>query len=440
MNLSNPAQIWTLTPTKDDLNTAAQYALVSLPWTFNRMMANTSFRGQNDRALNISKGIVAQELLRRRLKETGINCQVDRTSYRETDFFDVRVQLSGKWRDIDLKSWAYYNDYEPLGREPLTPGLVIKNADYAGPKWARFFPMLVPADQLAQGKELYCFAVADTFDLRKDIDKDRSGHIVAAFPNGEHLPFLSSRRLCEAREEAGKGVYVGLRLKGKGLFNGHKLRVDLYGEFGGKQSVKNITVDASKVAEAGPFSCLSSIALDYDDYKHWESAIELHLTVTRSDFQSAVRNSAMKNINVAPKVPLVFARDHFCNLVLPTSYKLHVLGWITKEQFLKDCRTLPAWVWPTTNVRSENTAWTQITEHDTKKLTRTGFEDCIEKKPSRVAAGWMKTTGQGGGACCYYYPNIGKYGGVKDTNTYVLPKHLYTMDSMKDGSSGETTK
>ena len=38
--------------------------------------------------------------------------------------------------------------------------------------------------------------------------------------------------------------------------------------------------------------------------------------------------------------------------------------------------------------------------------------------------------GRGGGSCCYVFPNIGRNGGVKETNLFVLPQDLKTMDSL----------
>jgi hypothetical protein len=58
--LKTKADIWVLTPNANDLKAGAYYAAVSLPWTFNRMMLNTSSAGQRHRALNIAKGVVAK--------------------------------------------------------------------------------------------------------------------------------------------------------------------------------------------------------------------------------------------------------------------------------------------------------------------------------------------------------------------------------------------
>ena len=70
-----------------------------------------------------------------------------------------------------------------------------------------------------------------------------------------------------------------------------------------------------------------------------------------------------------------------------------------------------------------------VTEADKKTITKAGFEGCISE--SGIMAGWMKTHGKGGGACCYVFPNIGRSGGVKETNLYALPKDLNIMSEVK---------
>jgi hypothetical protein len=78
-----------------------------------------------------------------------------------------------------------------------------------------------------------------------------------------------------------------------------------------------------------------------------------------------------------------------------------------------------------------NQAWSQITEDDQHRLEATGFAGSIQDKPRLLKAGWMKTTGRGGPACCYVFPNIGANGGVKETNLYILAQDLYTMNALK---------
>lgn len=429
-NLSLSSEIWTLTATSQDFDEGARYASISLPWTFNRMMLNTGSYGQQIRALNIAKGIVSQEILRRALTAMGIQVQVQRKSHRSEDLFDFYIENNGEFKKLDVKSWNYFSNYEQLGREPLSTDLIIKYADYGGPDWRHFFPMLVPHTQIGQAKEAYCFVVASSIDFRRDIITNRSKSFLAAFPYGPSLPFLSSSRLCNAREEEGKGFYIVLTWYPEGMLYPPFIEIDALGEWDGEMRILSVCLTPRKSIKIGPFSCLASIKINEQHHNEWYDG-NLTLSVNQNDFDSVILSSNRRNLNIMPDDPLVFKRNDFCNLILPNDYKIFVIGWITKEGFLNRCRQYNGWVWPIDSVnRYENQLWSQITDADKNMFTRNGFDDCIQSKPSRFNAGWMKTTGKGGGACCYIYPNIGRMGGVKETNLYILPQDLMIIDSL----------
>ena len=156
----------------------------------------------------------------------------------------------------------------------------------------------------------------------------------------------------------------------------------------------------------------------------------IEVSVSQNHFTAPIRNSSKRNINQPPREKLTFTREDFCNLILPSDYTIYFIGWITKQAFLAECRNYTGWVWPKDSINKyENQPWKQFTEKDQKTVTRAGFADCIQENPRLLRAGWLKTTGRGGGACCYVYPNIGHNGGVKETNLYVLPQNLNIMES-----------
>lgn len=208
--LTTSRDVWILTPTAADLKAGAHYAAISLPWTFNRMMLNTSSAGQQHRALNIAKGVVGQEMLLRAMTRLGIKAKTQRKSHRDEDLFDLHVVIEGTLTKMDLKSFNYFTNYAPVGRAPFSVDLLISHAGYAGADWRTFFPMLVPHTQIEQSKEAYCFAIASSVDLRKDIATNRSAYALTAFPYAEYLPFFSSTKLCLMREEANKGLLLEL--------------------------------------------------------------------------------------------------------------------------------------------------------------------------------------------------------------------------------------
>ncbi|MBI4332454.1 MAG: hypothetical protein HY673_14370 [Chloroflexi bacterium] len=428
--VSKATDIWVLKPEKEDLLAGATYASITLPWTFNRMMMNTGSTGQQYRALNIAKGIVGQEVLRRKLESEGVKPVAQKKNYRDEDLFDLDIDIGGKVRRLDVKSINYYSDYLVRGREPLTAELIVENASYPGPDWRRFFPMLIPHTQIHQDKETYCFIIASSIDTRRDALSDRSESALTAFPYGTALPFLASKRLCIAREAVHKGFYLRLSYHGAGRLLGLDiLNLGINGEWEGERKRVEVTIRKGARLDVGPFSCIGSFALKLQDYEEFDGQIDVEVAV--NDFTQPVSSASKTDLNKVPTSGLALTRQDFCNLILPNSYIMYVIGWIMKKEFLKACRRYPAWVWPKDTVNKfENQPWSLITEKDSATLTKAGFEDRIQTKPQLLKAGWLKTTGKGGGACCYVFPNIGQGGGVKETNLYVLPVDLRPMDEL----------
>jgi hypothetical protein len=420
--------IWVMTPTAADLESGAHYAAVSMPWTFNRMMLIGS-PGQQRRALNIAKGIVGQEMLKREMTRLGIKAQSQRKSYRDEDLFDFHVQIGADLTKLDLKTINYFTNYAPVGREPFSLELLLRHAGYAGDDWRTFLPMLVPHTQIEQSKEAYCFAIASSIDLRKDRTTNRAAYALTAFPYAEHLPFLSSPKLCLLREEANKGFTLELSYETDSLLTS-EITLSIIGEWAGNSKVESVKLKPNTAKRAGPFSCISSFQIDTDSYAQFEGGIEM--SVKKNDFRTSVLNSQKRNINEIPKETFVLTPADFCNLYLPTDYTLYVAGWTYKDEFLQDCRKYTGWVWPLDKVdKYKNQPWSLFTDDDRKLLEAKGFGSSVQDKPPLIKAGWLKTHGRGGGACCYVYPNIGRNGGVKETNLYILPQDLYTMNSLK---------
>ena len=427
--LKTKEDVWLLTPSANDLKAGAYYAAVSLPWTFNRMMLNTTSAGQQHRALNIAKGVVGQEMLKREMQRVGIKAQTQRKSYRDEDLFDFNAEIGGTLTKLDLKSVNYFTDYAPIGREPFSVDLLMKYAGYADADWRTFFPMLVPHTQIEQSKEGYCFAIACSIDLRKDIATKRTGYALTAFPYGRYLGFLSSKKLCLLREEANKGFYIDFLYEKNSIF-ASEVTMSVIGEWAGEPSVIEVKLRSGVAKQVGPFSCISSFQVDTDSYDQLYGSVEI--SVKKNDFTRPVLNTLKRNTNVVPKGSFELTRTDFCNLFLPMDYTLYVIGWTYKDEFLQACRQYTGWVWPMDSIdKFKNQAWTQITEADRRKLEKKGFGNSIQGTPRMLRAGWLKTTGKGGGACCYVFPNIGANGGVKETNLYILPRDLYTMDSLE---------
>ncbi len=427
MKLGKTDDIWELKPTREDLRKGADYAAITLPWTFNRMGLNWSSRGQRERALNIAKGIVAQEMLKRKFNEIGIRPDVDRTSYRSSDLFDFKLPINGQDVLMDIKTINYYRNYSGTDREPLSKDLIINNRAYFGPDWRQFFPMLIPATQINQEKEIYCFGIASSDDFRSHIDEGRTEHRLHAFPFLEHLPFLCTQKLIKMREEAGRGFFLQLSLKqDSDLFASNKLSIELYGEWDGEKQIIPVELDPDGTPiSIGPFSSLCSVRITRESFSELNG--EIHFTI-KNKFKEVVLNTARRNINSVPQAPMILTKNDFANLILPSDYTLYFLGWVSKDEYLSTVPQYSGYVWPNDKENKyHNQVWDQITENDLEKITRYAFESYLQKTTPKLNAGWLKTHGRGGGACCYVFPNIGRNGGVKETNLYVLPQDLNRM-------------
>lgn len=430
--LSDTSDVWVLTPRVDDLREGAHYAAISLPWTFNRMALNTKSPGRQRAALNIAKGIVGQQMLKRKMQDVGIRAGLQIKSHRDDDLFDFKAEIRGELTRMDLKTIHYYRDYAPFNRKPFSVDFLMKNAGYAGADWRRFFPMLVPHTQIDQSKEAYCFAIGHSFDIRRDVTTDRSDYALTAFPYGPHLEFLSSQKLCRRREEARKGFFVELTYQATELF-GKEVTINVIGEWMEELTEIPLTLGRGVVEEAGPFSCINSFQMDVESYQQLGGSISISLK--DNDYTENVLNTRRRNINLYPDEPLVIAKNDFCNLVLPNEYTLYVMGWIYKDEYLYACRRYRGWVWPKNAVDPRlNQAWHQLTASDRTLVVNRGFADAVSEEGEALRAGWLKTTGRGNGSCCYVYPNLGgARGGVRETNLYVLPQDLYTMETLRKG-------
>ena len=406
------SEIISLKPTDKQKSIGSDYALKTLPWTFNRMMSNTSTTGQNSRAINIAKGVVAQSLFKSVLNELGVNAEEEKKSHRDSDFFDLRFNINDNETKFDFKSFNIYTDYVLKGREPFSIDFLIKNQAYPGPDWTQFFPMLVPHTQICQEKDAYIFALGSSKDFRKwNPASTQKNNVLATFPFGENLPFYMSPKLCIERETAKKGFFVKVSIENNMLAN-QKSKFYLTGEFNGK-TVNYEFLSNSKIQIIGPFSCLSSIWTN--DTNSILGLETLTIKLEKNEMKSPVFSATRKNLNVEPET-MEFRQKDFCNLILPDDYEMHLLGWIRKEEYIERCLSYPAWIWPKDSEdKFSNQPWTTFSDSDRITMGKVLGEGVDPKK----GLGIMKTTGRGNGAACYFYPNI-HGGGIKETNFYVL--------------------
>lgn len=418
--------IWELTATKQDLEAGAFYASVSLPWTYNRMSLRSRSEGQQSRAINIAKGIVVQEVLRRAFTERGVIPVIQRKSHRDEDLFDFKIPIDGGLKTLDIKSFHFYTDYSGTGRQPLSSKLIFENRQYAGPEWRRFFPMLVPHDQITTGKDAYCFAISSSIDPRKDIHRKRASYAITAFPYGNWIGFLSSKPLCLAREAAGKGFAISIDYKAPQ--NSSPISLVVIGEWSGERQVEEVELKPG-AANLGtkPFSCVSSFRLKRDDYEQMTG--HFLISINSNDFSTRIQDSGVTNVNLIPDTPLQISSADFCNLVLPSDFTVYTIGWISKDDFVNRYRQYTGWLGPTQDAPDFNRPWTSVSEEDRRIMRRIGLGNVQSLSSEQSHAGVVrKGDTNNNGACCYVFPYIGKFGGVKETNLYILPDDLNIMD------------
>jgi hypothetical protein len=435
--LSSPEDIWTASPTAEDFAEGVRYASISLPWTFNRMMMRSTPNGQHKRAFNIAKGIVGQEVLIRLLQSKDISVTLPRDSHRDDDLFDIQIDIHDETKDADLKSMNYFNDYGD-DRPPFSVDYVLENRDYDGPRWERFFPMMIPHTQMNQNKEVYIFAIAESIDFRNELTEGRSEHEFFSFPHGKMCEFLQKKQLIEAREQSDDGIYLSIHYDTMSYFESSLPEIEVIGEGDGKLKHERLQLQKNEtIADIGPFSAVNSVWMPTEDFQTNFSG-SLRWKVSRNELDDPVRNTSRRDLNQLPSEkedvdsdwPMVIQKEDFCNLRLPDDYTLYFIGWLLKEEFINNCRNYRSYVWPDDDVDPDkNQPWSQLTERDRKMLKRIDFEDTIQSGAHRIDAGILKGMPQAGSAATYIYPNQHS-GGLKETNTYILPKDLRTMDDL----------
>jgi hypothetical protein len=437
--LNRTDQIWSATPTDEHRRSAAEYASRTLPWTFNRMSKPPTAKKQVERALNIVKGLTAQGVLHDALDSAGVASDVQIKSHREKDLYDFFIVLDGVARRIDAKANSYYNDYPGDSRPPFSLEYLIENRGYFGADWRKFFPMLMAHTQIAQEKYAYFFAITESVDVRQTVVEKRRLHKICAFPHGntDLMDFYASPALCLARERAQKGFFISLELFADTLFTDTSVKLKVLYEWNSMLLTEEVTVAMGRKSDPiGPISIFNCVEVCPEEYEAFEGTVVVN--IEENQLSGAVLNTTKRNVNVPPSHPLTLGKSAFGNLILPDDFMVHLLGWIRKDEFLEACLKYSAWFCPKDSEGREfNTVWSQVTERDQQLLKKLGWEGRIRSTPKTIAAGLMKTSGRGQGACCYVFPN-GFSSGVQETNLYVLPQDLWSMQSLVDAAGKKT--
>lgn len=446
-NLEQVAQIWKTRATPSDIQTALDYALVTIPWTFDRMSyGKTTVNSMQKRLANIMIGVLNQTILQRKLASLKISCNMDWTDYRQTDRFDFKIGN----QVCDVKTTVVYTDYDASYNRPkFTPDLLIKNRTCQGPDWRCFFPQMVALSQFnpSAKKDRYIFGVAVTKrDIRKPVSdpRDKNG-IWCTVPHGKASQFFHHRELIKKREMNKKGFRLNVHWKrSHEVINSHtyKLKMRLVGEWDGKQCVKHAVIEPNKLnCLRHKSSSLSSIVVDYPHRILPRDSIEI---TARNDYPDKVGKATDPTVDLNDSnFTWIVCCNSFINLKIK-NYAVYWIGHISYGDFMKTFVSYPCYFAPRPNsFKNEEGILMAKLKEKFERLDRTRNRISDERvkeripkfsllvKKNKINAGVLvsarRPSGQVIGASCYYYP--GAYA-FHESAMYVLPRDLEVMDSL----------
>lgn len=432
---------------RKEIEDAFEYATVTLPWTFDRMMYGPrTQKSVNRRLMNIFIGVLNQNMLERILTEKGYKCAKDWKNYRDSDTFDFKID----GRKFDVKTTILFSEYDlQQKREPFSIDLLLKYKDYSDREWRNFFPMMVPISQLSvdKMKDSYIFGIAQTnFDLKKITPTEGDKGYWCAAPFGKKPnSFFQNTAVIKKREEQKSGFKV--KIKWKRHQNSldiekSKSEVIVFGEWNKKKKVEHLEISEGKETITNKeFSSLCVIQfLDPDLLINGE----LIITVENNfkDFVPHYRDP-LRNLN---NEDFEWHLNHqsFVNLRIPDDYKIYWIGHISFNDFANNFQNYPSFFIP----RGDNMNLNQFGRINTKLRKKFQAIDNRRKKSikkgipipwpefsnfiqgSEIHGGILiaanNPSGRALGAACYYYPPYA----LQETAIYVLVSDLSPMETI----------
>ena len=446
-NLKYVSQIWKTRATPTDLRTALKYALVTVPWTFDRMSYGmTTVASMQKRLANIMIGVLNQSILQRKLTSLKISCDMDWTNYRQSDRFDFKI---GK-QICDVKTTVVYTDYDASYQRPkFTPDILIKNRTNKGPDWRSFFPQMVTLSQFnpSAKKNRYIFGIAVTKrDVRKPMsDMQSKNGVWCAVPHGTASQFFHHRELIKSRELAKSGFQLNLKWKRVHNVinsNTYKLKIQIIGEWNGRQRIRQTVIEPNKASVLRHnFSSLSTIVVDHPHLLLPNDHIEIS---ARNNYQDEVLKPSDPTVNLNDNNFMWIVNcDSLINLRIE-NYAVYWIGHISYVDFMKTFVSYPCYFAPRPNsFKNEEGRFTskigkKFDRYDRScaNITDIGIKKAMPKfsslvKNNKINAGILISARRPDnkviGASCYYYP--GAYA-FHESAMYVLPRDLETMDSL----------
>lgn len=451
---SDSSDIITSEMEDEDLKKAIHYTTISLPWTFDRMQYGPRTQNSvNERVMNILKGVLNQSILKRELESMGYNCATDWSDYRESDVFDFEIDE----KLYDVKTTHIYDEYGESGdweREPISPELIEEYKDNQGPEWKTFLPMIVPFTQLrgSSSKDEFIFGIAETYeDIRNTNPEvgDQGYWVAAPFSSATH--FFQTPTAITAREEQGNGFTIDINWGGEQttLTTDHReIEITLIGEWDEERQVETVTLDKYEtVTTEKEFSGFSMARFEHPAALTEEDEITF---TPESSYEGKIPKPTNPRTDLSDDdVSWEVRADSFVNLQVPADYKVMWVGHIPQEEYFQEFQKYPAYFNPKGDMtENEPARLTESLKEDFERLDRSRQETLDEGEPvarpemmslvdtdaEEIDAGILVAAFYPSGplgAACYYYPPYT----FREKALYVLPKDLYSMDSITKNSN-----
>jgi hypothetical protein len=447
--VSKISDIWPAFQVKDsEIEEAIEYATISLPWTFDRLRYGPrTQKAVNNRLLHVLIGVLNQTILERALTEKGYTCSKEWKKYRDSDVFDFTIQ----GRTHDVKTFHVYSEYnDSLNRKPFSVKLLVSNKDNEGPEWRTFFPMMVTLSQLTveKMKDSYIFGVTETYeDIRKRQPRLSDKGFWCAAPYDKAHSFFHSTRVIKLREKEGQGfkVRAALRRTQRRLFENKRriVKLRLIGEWAENRQIEEMDLREGKtIVSQKEFSSLSCVKLEHPATLGEGDEIVITVQSIFREFVPKPTNPRF-NLNDA-NFAWIMNKQSFVNLRMPEDYKVYWIGHIPFKEFASLFTSYRSYFIPLGNnmdsnqpgrVNADSREKLESLDRRRQKAVDQGIEvpwppflSLIDKK-NVVKAGLLIAAMSGArpiGAACYYYPPYALW----ESAIYVLPRDLYTMDSL----------
>ena len=390
--LDRTKQIWSVEVSDSDVTKGVDYASKSLPWTFNRMGVVGPWTWYY-RIMKIVVGVTVQELLLKLLRAQGMRIAKEWKDYRKEDTFDLRSRKGNK---IDVKSLNHFVEFDGDIRPHFTLDYLIDNKGYSGARWKRFFPCLVPNDQLNR-EDVFVFAILSSRNYNSLRMGERGKNFVISSPSEGWMNFLNNKKMTLARENEEKGLDLSISMEQFTSLDQELPQFLIGYEKQGKFFEEPMKLSDTRDFELENVSALSYIRAARETDAYFAGTLSVAI---KNHLKVPVLSGAKKaNLNVQPGKAWKVNSEMFADLYLPRPLDLYYLGWISVDEFRETRKDYPSYAYP-----------------DDKKNDQ-------ENQEGRTTEGGVLFTH----TCCYIYPNTFG-GGLKNQNYYVLPKDLNIMN------------